>query len=165
MFAAEDCIKLWFNRHDFHFTTADLLSKDANIIIDIQDIPFSNAVWSFITCNHVLEHVTDYRKALSELHRVLRDDGILEIIVPADKNQSTTIEDKSIILEKDRKEKYGQEDHLRLFGNDFLNILRESGFAVEVIEGNKMPEKIRPVIGPSIFDDNRMYICRKTDKC
>ena len=43
--------------------------------IDATAIPYGDGSFDVVLCNHVLEHVPDYRKALSEIHRVLRPDG------------------------------------------------------------------------------------------
>jgi hypothetical protein len=50
---------------------------------------------------------------------------------------------------------------VRIFGNDFKQILIDAGFFVEVIDGDELPEKIVGVIGPANYDDNKVYICRK----
>ncbi|MDR0796411.1 MAG: hypothetical protein LBE79_10255, partial [Tannerella sp.] len=62
--------------------------------------------------------------------------------------------------EEGRTKYFGQKDHLRIFGNDFEDILKECGFAVETIDGSTLPSEIRGVIGPASYDDNRVYICR-----
>ncbi|MEG2289295.1 MAG: class I SAM-dependent methyltransferase [Clostridium sp.] len=53
-------------------------SKYENVIvqrIDIQDIPFANETFDVIIANHMLYHVPDLDKALSEIQRVLKADG------------------------------------------------------------------------------------------
>jgi hypothetical protein len=62
---------------------------------------------------------------------------------------------------EERIKYFGQNDHVRIFGNDFGKILIEIGFSVEIINGDKLPAKIVGVIGPANYDDNRVYICRK----
>jgi predicted SAM-dependent methyltransferase len=162
MFGAEVSIQIWFQKNGYLYTTADLFDEDADIKVDIQKTSFPDETWSMIICNHVLEHVPDYQMALTELRRILKKNGILEITVPMDRDLKTVCEDPSIITIEERIEKFGQFDHVRIFGNDFEVILQRAGFFVEVLEGDKLPAIIGPAPGPSKYDDNRVYICRKT---
>ncbi|MDR0911694.1 MAG: class I SAM-dependent methyltransferase [Methanobrevibacter sp.] len=43
--------------------------------VDITNIPYDNDTFDFILANHVLEHVPDDKKAMSELYRVLKLGG------------------------------------------------------------------------------------------
>jgi ubiquinone/menaquinone biosynthesis C-methylase UbiE len=45
-------------------------------IINIENIPHENDCFDFIIANHMLYHVQERRKALSEIKRVLKKDGI-----------------------------------------------------------------------------------------
>lgn len=161
MVGAEYSIEQWFNNHGLSYTTADLFDRTADLKVDILNTPFADNSWSIIICNHVLEHVPDYKIALKELKRILKKDGILELAVPIDMSFSTTYEDDSIVTEKQRIEAFGQPDHLRIFGSNFKDLLMEAGFSVEVINGNDLPAKYRTVVGPANYDDNRIFICRK----
>jgi len=164
MFGAENSIKKYFDKNNKSYTTADLFKQTADLKIDMQDIQLPDEQWSLIICNHVLEHVHDYKKALMELNRILKKGGILEITVPTDRNLETVYEPHSIATTEERIKILGQNDHLRIFGNDFDTILNDSGFCVEIVDGNDLPAEIVGVIGPANYDDNRVYICRKIDK-
>jgi len=161
MFGAEYSMKKYFDRKNYRYTTADLFDRAADLTIDIQDIQLPDEQWDLIICNHVLEHVTDYKKALIEIKRILKKTGILEITVPTDRNSETVYEDFNITTAKDRIKAFGQSDHLRIFGNDFENILSSAGFFVDIVDVNKLPAEMVGVIGPANYDDNRVYICRK----
>ena len=161
MFGAEFSIRKWFDRNGFRYRTADLFDRSAELKIDIQQILFPDESWNLIVCNHVLEHVPDYKAALKELHRVLHKSGLLEITVPTDSNRETVYENPNIVNEEERIKHFGQNDHLRIFGNDFNDVLKLCGFEVEVVDGSTLPAEIRGVIGPADYDDNRVYICRK----
>jgi len=103
----------------------------AKVKMDIHAIPFEDNAIDIIFCNHVLEHVDDDRKALSEIHRVLKPGGwaILQVpfFYPLPK---TTYEDKSITDPKEREKAFGQDDHVRMYGEDYGARLAESGFQV-----------------------------------
>jgi predicted SAM-dependent methyltransferase len=92
MFGAEYSIEKWFERNGCAYTTADLFNRTADVKVDIQNTPFPDERWKLIICNHVLEHVLDYKKALMEMKRILRKDGILELTVPTDRSFETVYE-------------------------------------------------------------------------
>lgn len=50
---------------------------------DVEAMPFSDGTFGLVICTEVLEHVPDPRRALSEIHRVLRPGGVLIGSVPA----------------------------------------------------------------------------------
>ena len=54
------------------YITADIESPLAKVKMDIHEIPFEDNSVDVIFCNHVLEHVDDDIKALSEMRRVLK---------------------------------------------------------------------------------------------
>lgn len=54
-------------------------SKYPNVLvqrIDIQDIPFPSDSFDFVIANHMLYHVPDLSKAISEVYRILKPKGI-----------------------------------------------------------------------------------------
>ena len=162
IFAAENSIKKWFNGAKYKYITADLFSLFADIQIDIEKTPFPDDNWSLIICNHVLQHVKNYKKALIELKRILRKGGILALTVATNRSLETVYEDINANSGEQRYKLYGEEDYFRIFGNDVKIILEDIGFSVEVINGDSLPKEIRPVIGPAVQDDNRIYICKKS---
>jgi len=113
-----------------NYTSADLGSPEADEHFDITSIPHPDASFDSIICSHVLEHVDDDRRAMSELHRILRPGGWAIVIVPFDSSRNETYEDSAITSTEDRKREFWQEDHVRLYGTDFPDRLREAGFEV-----------------------------------
>lgn len=101
--------------------------------IDITQIPFSENYFDIILCNHVLEHIPDDRAAMRELHRVMKGDGWGIFLVPLSKNP-TTYEDFSITKPEDRERAFGQSDHVRIYGRDYLDRLKSIGFDASEID-------------------------------
>src|ERR1051325_2842611 len=59
------------------YVKADLYPKNHTIEkIDATAIPYADATFDFVIFNHILEHIPDYQKALKELFRVLKPNGI-----------------------------------------------------------------------------------------
>ena len=103
------------------------------MVADIRNLPFEDQSFDLILCNHVLEHISDDRKAMIELYRVLKKGGTLIAQVPIDENRQITFEDNSITDPSERTQVFGQYDHLRIYGQDYYQRLASVGFSVERI--------------------------------
>ena len=68
--------KVFKNLNNISYDTIDLNSPLAEIKADICNLPLEDNTYDYILCNHVLEHVDDDLKAMSELYRVLKKGGI-----------------------------------------------------------------------------------------
>ena len=109
--------------------TADLYVP-ADLRLDICRMDLPDASFDLILCSHVLEHVPEDRMAMRELRRVLADGGLALIMVPY-RPAVTTYEDPSITSPLGRMVAFGQQDHVRFYGSDLPERLREAGFEVE----------------------------------
>lgn len=164
-FALEDSMMSWLKRKGLPVTTADLF-KSADLKIDLECIDQPDNSWDVVFCNHVLEHIKNYNKALSEIKRILVPGGQLICSFPIDIRFKTVCEDKLLAVDTSEKADYerirrfGQRDHLRVFGLDSKWLLEEAGFLVHVIDGDKMPEEICPVVGPADYDINKLFVCK-----
>ena len=112
------------------YLTADLDPRRARVRLDVTDIPLPDASFDVIYASHVFEHVPDDRRAMRELHRVLRPGGFAVLIVPI--TVAATLEDPSL-PPPERARRFGQADHVRRYGPDYVDRLREAGFRVEAI--------------------------------
>jgi SAM-dependent methyltransferase len=98
------------------------------------NLPFADGTFDAVICNHVLEHVSDDRLALAELHRVLRPGGWALLQVPIALALERTIEDSAAKTDADRIRLFGQSDHVRLYNAvDYVERLQAAGFSVSVI--------------------------------
>jgi SAM-dependent methyltransferase len=98
--------------------------------VDITNIPFENNYFDIIICNHVLEHIPNDHLAMSELFRVLKKDGFSILQVPIDYKREKTYEDFKITDPKEREIAFGQTDHVRWYGRDYTERLKNVGFKV-----------------------------------
>ena len=121
---------------------------------------FKDNFFGVIIYNHVLEHVKNDQKAISELFRVLRPKGFAILQVPISKNAKETFEDFSITSPEERERYFGQKDHVRIYGQDYKKRLESVGFKVELydIKDELNTKNIRK----HGFNENEiLYVCRK----
>lgn len=141
------------------YVTADIVAPDVDLKMDITDIHLPDDSFDFIYCSHVLEHVPDDRKAMREFNRVLTPTGIAILLVPI--TAEKTIEDPSIEDPKERLRLFGQEDHVRRYGPDYENRLREEGFQVEIIRGEDFLNSEEMETMGITSAAGELYICKK----
>lgn len=120
------------------YISADLFSPIVDVKADVTDLPFDDASFDVIFCNHVLEHVIDDHSAMKELFRVMRPGGWGIMQVPLRTGSAETYEDFSITDKAGRQKHFGQYDHVRWYGMDYFARLEKAGFEVEKLYYSKM---------------------------
>lgn len=142
--APEQCfIKLFKKQHNLDYTTADLHSPIADVKADILQLPFDDSSFDVVICNHVLEHIVDDQKAMSELFRVMKKGGFGIFQVPQELNRVITYEDFSISNPAERARHFGQYDHVRIYGQDYFSRLEKVGFTVTPINlSSELPKNL-----------------------
>jgi SAM-dependent methyltransferase len=137
-FAPEQAFYKRFKKlRNLQYDTIDINSPLAKIKADICDLPIKENTYDFILCNHVLEHVLDDNKAMSELYRVLKKGGTGIFQVPIDMKREKTFQDDSITDKLERNKIFGQYDHVRVYGKDYFKKLEDTGFKVQQIDYSK----------------------------
>jgi len=132
--APEQCfLSLFRKQKNLEYITADLYSPIADVKADICNLPFDDNSFDVIFCNHVLEHISDDTKAMQELYRVLKPNGMGIFQIPQDLSRAITFEDNSITNKKERARVFGQYDHVRVYGRDYFDKLRSIGFKVDEV--------------------------------
>lgn len=116
-------------KNDYY--ACDIMADKEMHMIDVTNIPFVDNTFDYIIINHVLEHVPNERKAMSEMIRVLRPEGRIIMSFPICTDQKT-IEDKMVKTPEERLCYYGQEDHVRLYGSDYKERLEQYGMKFDV---------------------------------
>lgn len=129
-FAPETALAEQFMK-SFDYLSADLDGSQAMASMNIMDLDLPDESVDSIVCNHVLEHVPNDSKALSELYRVMSPGGWGSIQVPM--IGETTVEGDSTMTAEEKMTRFGQEDHERQYGRDYLKRLEAHGFRVLVV--------------------------------
>jgi SAM-dependent methyltransferase len=139
-FAPERLIEQKLRRLAGEYLTADYLNPRRDLQLDLADMTAIEASrFDLLIACDVLEHVADDRRAIREIHRVLRPDGYAILTVPQQDHLAQTFADASITSPADRERHFGQSDHLRIYGDDFPNLLQAAGFTVSAIDEHSFP--------------------------
>lgn len=112
------------------YLSADLTPGVAMEVVDITAIPHPAESFDAVVCSHVLEHVPDDRRAMAELFRALRPGGTAYLMQPVDFERAETYEDPAIVDPAERERAFGQFNHVRVYGRDIVERLRDAGFEV-----------------------------------
>lgn len=134
------------------YHTADKYMEGVDFTVDItqMDSIESNSYDMFI-CSHVLEHVDDDRKALSELFRILKPGGRGIIMVPIVLKLQEVDEDPGITDEATRWKRFGQYDHVRLYSKTgFMQRIRDAGFTLKAYGAEYFGESVFRECGISL---------------
>jgi ubiquinone/menaquinone biosynthesis C-methylase UbiE len=105
--------------------------------MDLTRLGFASDFFDVILCSHVLEHIDDDRAALRELRRVLKPGGTVVLQHPI-RDVQQTLEDPSITSPEERLHHYGQADHVRMYGRDFVDRLAEASFSSQVVTAEEL---------------------------
>ncbi len=141
------------------YTSADLESPLAMLTMDITDIQLADGSIDCILCYHVLEHVPDDRRAMTELFRILSPDGWAILQVPVDLSREATFEDPAVVDPRERARLFGRPDHVRVYGRDYADRLRGAGFRVSVVDF--VAEIGDEAQRFALRDDEPIYFCDK----
>jgi predicted SAM-dependent methyltransferase len=145
------------------YVSADLSSSVAMLRMDITQINFPDDRFDAIICYHVLEHVLDDRKAISELFRVLKPGGWAILQSPIDMTRDETFEAPDVTSPQDRERVFGQSDHVRIYGRDYRDRLEQAGFNV------RLDDYVRD-LGPEqavkcgLMTGEKIHFCTKPDR-
>lgn len=128
--------------------------------VDLTELPYEDDKFDYILCNHVLEHIPDEKRALSELKRVLKPEGVAFLSVPIDFERANTLENPAYNTYVLRLKYYGQCDHVRLYGRDFQKRLENAGFHVNCIRIKDLYSK-EDIWKYGLQETEEIYSCKK----
>jgi len=144
---------------DVDYLSADLDPSKAMMQMDLTAIELPDDRFDIILCSHVLEHIPDDRAAMAEMKRVLAPGGWAYLQVPMNPTAAETYEDWSITDPDERAKAFGQADHVRSYGRDYSDRLREAGWTVDRIDfaATLTGDQVKRY---AIDPDEEIYLCR-----
>lgn len=119
--------------------------------MNILNLQFKDNYFDFLLCNHVLEHITNDIEAMKEIFRVLKKNSSAILQVPISFINEKTIEDDNVTSPEGREKNYGQYDHVRIYGKDYIHRLESVGFKVETIDIAEKYQKYGVIENEIIF--------------
>jgi SAM-dependent methyltransferase len=128
-------------------------TRQPDLLRDLLRLPIATGTADLIWCHHVLEHIEDDRRAISELFRILRPEhGQLIVSVPMYDGESTN--------------EFGFADqnlsgHWRIYGSDFADRLAATGFTVRCA----MPKLSQREQAYYRIDPEKFFLCTKDAAC
>lgn len=163
-FAPERMLWHHFNKAGLaHYVRCDLYPQTSGVQrVDMLEMPFEDQSADFVIASHVLEHVADDIKALTEIRRVLKIGGYGILQTPFSNKLLNTWQDPGIDTDEARLQAYGQRDHVRLFGRDIFKRITDVGFESHV----QTHRDILPSVNPQTVGVNErepFFLFRKTN--
>lgn len=122
-FSPEKAMSVYFREIFGSYFSAGITSEPVDCPADLTELPFPDCSCDFIFASHILEHIQDDEKAISEIKRVLKPGGIAVLPVPI--VQETTVE----YPEPNPMEA----DHVRAPGLDYFDKYKKVFSKVDVI--------------------------------
>lgn len=142
------------------YDSTDYYMENVTFQSDIQNMSMvSDESYDYFICSHVLEHVQDDRKAMKELYRILKDDGIGLFLVPVCLDIER-IEEEWGLTEEENWRRFGQGDHCRNYaGAEMTERLEEAGFTVHPLGKSFFGEDVFRECG--LTDTSTLYVLTK----
>jgi ubiquinone/menaquinone biosynthesis C-methylase UbiE len=137
------------------------------IVADAHNLPFKDETNEIVVCSETLEHVSDYKKAFSELVRVTQKSGYLCLTVP---NLLSTLFFEYIILRLIGQPQYVK-SHVCVEREDIFHVFklrrlldREDLRVMEIRSTNflHVPPRVRSALGIS---RNLQVVSDRTEDC
>ena len=111
--------------------------------------------YDVIYASHVMEHVDDDARVLSNIYSALKKGGEAWLIVPL--WDRPTVDGHRGMSQREREKRFGQWDHIRQYGPDFADRIRKAGFDLEVVSAQDFSpaEQARHALDDVIFRARR----------
>lgn len=114
----------------------------ANRGIEVRKLDLCQANYEFpdesfdvVIHNHVLEHVCCHvPDVIKRVERLIRMGGYHIFSIPIMRGRKNEEDLSSDLSDQDRKRRFGQEDHVRVFGTDFQDTFSEAGISHRLMD-------------------------------
>ena len=133
--APERALGRLLRRHAAHYVTADAMAPRVDLRVDLGAMPqVADGSFDLVLVCDVLEHVPDDHAALLEVRRVLSPGGWAVFTVPQQDDLPSTREGTPGMSPAERRRVFGQDDHVRIYGDDFATRVERAGFRVTAVD-------------------------------
>lgn len=129
-FAPEKYLRPLFSKRFGRYETADLYMKGVDHKVDILNLPFRDGSYDFIFASHVLEHIANDEKAIQEIRRISKPNGLAILPVPV-------VCDKRIEYPEANPLEAG---HVWALGLDYYERYKQHFNRVEIHASDSFPE-------------------------
>lgn len=111
------------------YETADLDASDVDHNVDMRQLPFPDQSYDFVFASHVLEHIQEDDKAISEVRRILRPKGVAILPVPI-------VADRTVEYPEANPAEFG---HVRAPGVDYFAKYEQYFLKVDKVTSESLP--------------------------
>lgn len=158
--APEANIQKILKRFSVNYICGDLYPEQYKhlscIYLDATKLSFQDNTFQLVYASHILEHIPNDVKAMQEIYRVLDKKGFFLALIPQSLEKDT-YEDDSIIEPEERKKHFGQYDHVRIYGLDFTQRLKNCGFYVQIYCHQSISSSVNKMVHDDKFVLNDIY--------
>ncbi len=128
--------------------------------VNLLKVNFPDASFDALVCNHVLEHIVEDEKAISEIYRILKPGAWALITLPIYGEKTY---EKPGLDANGRIFEYGIHDHMRLNGLDVVQKFENAGFKVTTESFDSVPGNYfeRSENTPHIQSDRYLFLLQK----
>lgn len=120
------------NLPNLHYETADIVAKGVDHYFDLQTYDAPLGPFDIAMANHVLEHIPDDRAALRTIFRLVKPGGLAIFTVPLRTDFDVSDDDPTVVDPDERVRRYGEDNHLRLYGRDLRERIAQAGFDASI---------------------------------
>jgi predicted SAM-dependent methyltransferase len=136
-----------------NYVSADILPNKAMKVEDIRQLSFHRNSFDFIFCSHVLQHVNEDEKAISELYRVLDKNGMMVLM-----GSHGHIKTYTTMHTSDG----GVEYFIRHYNTEeLINKLTTAGFSVNLFSVESLLKNSEELFRLGIKNGDVVFICSK----
>jgi len=111
--------------------------------------------FDLVYASHVLGHVHDDRLVLANLFRAIRPGGEAWLLVPMWRKPTEDGGPDASAAERERR--FGQWDHVRMYGPDVVDRLEAAGFVADRFDAESLDQEVRHRTAV----DDRVFRARK----
>lgn len=151
--------KAILKNQDCWYISGDLLKENADFVMDITDIPFKNDQFDYIIVNHVMSYIKDEKKAMEEIKRCLKPDGILIMSFPICTDVDT-YENFDANTQAECMDLFGVSGNCRMYGKDYRERIENYGFKIRTYSPQNLLSTVQIREWALIPDDIIMF-CTK----